>query len=381
MSNFKHFIDFIRDQFPNNTYIPLHEPRFIGNDRKYVLDAIDSTFVSSVGQYVDRFEKMMCEITGARYAVAVVNGTAALHVALLLTGVEREDEVITQGLSFIATVNAITYCGASPIFLDVDKQSMGLSVESVRKFLEKNTRQENGNCINVNTGKRIKAVVPMHTFGHPMQIDDMVSLCSAHSIPVIEDAAESLGSYYKGQHTGTFGRLGAFSFNGNKTVTCGGGGAIVTNNKELAVKAKHITTTAKIPHSWEYVHDSIGFNYRMPNLNAALACAQLENLENFVASKRNLAKLYAEFCKSYNLDFVMEQNECKSNYWLNAIRLTDRNERNSCLQELNDSGVMCRPIWTLLFKMPMFAQCYRDEQENAQWLEDRVVNFPSSVRV
>lgn len=377
---FKALSKFIRKRFnERKAFIPLHEPRFIGNERKYVLDAIDSTFVSSVGEYVKRFEDMMCSYTGAKYTVATVNGTSALHIALLLAGVQRDEEVITQALSFIATANAISYCGTSPVFLDVDKDTMGLSVESVQLFLQGNTKQIDGQCINKLTGKRIAAVVPMHTFGHPMRIAELVALCSEYNIPVVEDAAESLGSYYKGQHTGTFGKLGAFSFNGNKIVTCGGGGAIVTNDEDIAKKAKHLTTTAKVPHAWEFTHNAVGYNYRMPNLNAAVACAQLEQLDFFVEKKRELAYMYHQFCKENDIQCMLEPSNTESNYWLNALCLSDKLERDELLKFMNDNGIMCRPIWTLLNKMTMYAHCYADRQENAQWFEDRIVNIPSSA--
>lgn len=380
MKKYTPLINFIRKLYKEPTkFIPLHEPRFVGNERKYVMDAIDSTFVSSVGEYVNRFEALMCRYTGANYAVATVNGTSALHMALLLAGVQRDEEVITQALSFIATANAISYCGASPVFLDVDQDTMGLSVESVRKFLLEHTKQVDGQCINKISGKRIAAVVPMHTFGHPVRIEELVALCTVHNVPIVEDAAESLGSYYKGQHTGTFGLLGAFSFNGNKTVTCGGGGAIVTNDEEIAKKAKHLTTTAKVPHAWEFTHDAVGYNYRMPNLNAAMACAQLEQLDSFVLKKRKLANEYDRFCIENDIQFMLEPLNTKSNYWLNALCLSDRGERDMVLKYLNDHAIMCRPIWTLLNKMPMYAHCYAEQQENAQWLEDRIVNLPSSV--
>ncbi len=382
MTKFKHLASFIRSTFDTpKDFIPLHEPRFQGNEKKYLLDTIDSTFVSSVGEYVNKVEALMCNITGAKYAIATVNGTSALHTALLIAGVEQDDEVITQALTFIATSNAISYCGAKPVFLDVDKNTLGLSVESTRRFLEKNTTQVDGKCINTLSKKRISAVVPMHTFGHPMEIDALVELCNKHNIAVVEDAAESLGSYYKNQHTGTFGLTAAFSFNGNKTITCGGGGMIITNDETLAKKAKHLTTTAKVPHSWEYSHDSIGYNYRMPNLNAALACAQLEQLNFYIKNKRELAKLYASFGSKNDFSFISESKDSTSNYWLNALCLKDKKERDEALTFLNKEGVMCRPIWQLLYKMPMHTDCYHDEQTNAQWLEDRIVNIPSSVRL
>ncbi|MCU4158146.1 LegC family aminotransferase [Carboxylicivirga sp. A043] len=391
MDKYHQLIKFIRNAYSTpEAFIPLHEPRFSGNEKAYVADAIDSTFVSSVGEYVNRFEQMMCDITGAKYAIATVNGTSALHVALQLAGVEKGDEVITQALSFIATANAINYTGARPVFLDVDRHTMGLSPVTLELWLKKNVElkevkagssQSNTQSqpFNKITGRRIAAIVPMHTFGHPVELDDIIEIANRYNIPVVEDAAESLGSYYKNEHTGTRGILGAFSFNGNKTVTCGGGGAIVTNDEKLARIAKHITTTAKVPHPYEYTHDMVGYNYRMPNLNAALACAQLENLKDFVINKRNWANKLEQFCQNHELDFIKEPGNTKSNYWLNAICLKNRDERDKVLKLLNKEGVMCRPIWTLLYKMPMYADCFRDEQTNAQWLEDRIVNIPSSV--
>lgn len=379
-SQISQIIKFIRATFNEpESFIPLHEPRFCGNERKYVMDAIDSTFVSSVGKYVNQFEEMMCNITGSKYAIATVNGTSALHMALLLAGVEKGDEVITQSLTFVATGNAIDYCNATPVFLDVDKETMGLSVSSVKKFLEKSTIKKDGKLFNKNTNKRIAAVVPMHTFGHPMKIDELVELCNNFGVPVVEDAAESLGSYYKELHTGTFGLVSAVSFNGNKTVTCGGGGAILTNDEELAKKAKYISTTAKVPHKWEYVHDMIGYNYRMPNLNAAMACAQLEQLANFVEKKRVLAQKYSEFFKNIDCVLFNEPQHSKSNYWLNALVLNSAHDRDTILESLNEAGVMTRPIWKLLHKLDMFSECYYDSQENAEWFEERVVNIPSSV--
>ncbi|MFT4600278.1 MAG: perosamine synthetase [Arenicella sp.] len=376
-------VDFIRIAYgePKN-FIPLHEPRFIGNERKYVLDAIDSTFVSSGGAYVDKFEAMMCEITGAKYAIATVNGTNALHLALVLAGVQKGDEVITQPLTFVATANAISYENALPHFVDVDKETMGLSPKILDKHLSETSEIRDGSCYNKNTGNKISACIPMHTFGLPMYIDELIDVCDKYGIPVIEDAAESLGSYYKEQHTGTFGQLGVFSFNGNKTVTAGGGGAIVTDNEELAKKAKHLTTQAKVPHKWEYKHDAIGYNYRMPNLNAALACAQLEQLNHYIENKRELSDLYQDFlAKKEEISLVREIEGAKSNYWLNAVLLNDRAERDEFLEFTNNLGVMTRPIWALMNKLEMFKDAPKSDLANAEWLVDRVVNITSSVRI
>lgn len=374
-------VDFIRTLFNTSNFIPLHEPRFSGNEKRYLNECIDSTFVSSVGAFVDRFEADFAKTVGAKYAIATVNGTAALHVCLKLCGVENGDEVITQPLTFIATANAISYCGAQPIFIDVDRDTMGLSPIALQAFLEQNCAVESNHCINRHTGKTIKACVPMHTFGHPCRIDEIKSICEEWNILLIEDAAESLGSYYKSRHTGTFGVMGAFSFNGNKIITSGGGGVIVTDDENLAKRAKHITTTAKIPHKWEYVHDEIGFNYRLPNLNAALLCAQLEQLEDFLENKRILADTYKQFFTAQNISFLEESPHCRSNYWLNAIILEDQAQRDQFLEYTNSNGVMTRPIWQLMNKLSMFERCQHDDLTNALFLEERVVNIPSSVRI
>lgn len=378
---YQNIVDFIQNLYKTKEFIPLHEPRFIGNEKKYLEECIDSTFVSSVGKFVDQFEVEFARTVGAKYAVATVNGTAALHVSLVLAGVERGDEVITQSLTFIATANAITYIGAKPIFLDVDLETMGLSSEALKNFLEKHCVISDGRCVNRSTGKTIKACVPMHTFGHPCKIDAIKSICEEWKIVLVEDAAESLGSYYKNKHTGTFGKIAAFSFNGNKIITSGGGGVIVTDDEILAKRAKHITTTAKIPHKWEYVHDMVGFNYRLPNLNAALLVAQLEQLQGFLDNKRELANEYIQFFASNNMQFIKEPQNAKSNYWLNAILLDDLKQRDEFLEYTNSNGVMTRPVWQLMNKLVMFEDCQADELTNAKYLEDRVVNIPSSVRL
>jgi len=380
-NSFSQIIDFIKSLYPNENPVPLHAPRFTGNERKYVVDAINSTFVSSVGRYVDRFEEMICEITGAKYAIATVNGTCALHIALKLAGVQPGDEVITQPLSFVATANSIAHCGARSIFLDVERETLGLDPTALKSFLQSHARIRENTCYNKTTGKRIAACVPMHTFGHPCRIDEIAEICNHYHIPIVEDSAESLGSLYKGKHTGTFGQFGIYSFNGNKTVTCGGGGAIVTNNEALAKKAKHITTTAKVPHPYEYVHDMTGYNYRLPNLNAALACAQLEQLNTFVENKRELARRYQDFFETLDIPFINEPDNTQSNYWLNAVIMPDRETRDEFLKATNKAGVMTRPIWMLMNKLEMYKDCQTDALENAQWLEDRVVNIPSSVRI
>ena len=376
---FEEVIAFIQKKYKTTGFIPLHEPHFIGNEKKYLNECMDSTFVSSVGKFVGEFEEKIAKYTGAKYAVATSNGTSALHISLMLANVESGDEVITQPLTFVATCNAINYCGAKPIFIDVDKDTMGMSPVALEAFLKENAIIKDQQCVNKSTGNIIKACVPMHTFGHPCRIDEIQRICKEWHITLVEDAAESLGSFYNNQHTGTFGELGVISFNGNKIITSGGGGCILTNNEELAKKAKHITTTAKEPHKWEYTHDLVGYNYRMPNLNAALIVAQLEQLEGFLKSKRFLAKSYEDFFNDGNIQFVSEPENSKSNYWLNSIILKDKIQRNLFLDETNSQSVMTRPIWTLMNKLPMFKEAQCGDLTNAEWLEERVVNIPSSV--
>ena len=380
MSKYFEIIEFIRSQYPSRGFIPLHEPNFSGKEKEYVLDTIESTFVSSVGAYVDKFEIMMAELSKTKKAVAVVNGTSALQVALRLSGVSSGDEVLTQALTFIATINAILYNQASPVFLDVDKDTMGLSPNSVEAFLEEYGELRDGVCYNKKTNKKIAACMPMNTFGFPVHLDELITVCNKWNIPVVEDAAESIGSEYKGKPTGSFGKLGVFSFNGNKIVTSGGGGAIVTNDIELGIKAKHLTTTAKIPHPYEYVHDEIGYNFRMPNINAALACAQMEQLDSFIQNKRALALQYNSFFKTKGINFRTELPNTKANYWLMCLQLDNKKERDIFLKDTNENKVMTRPIWQLIFKSPIYSIFQRDAQENAIYLEERIVNIPSSVR-
>jgi perosamine synthetase len=388
MSNLNNFTDFIRSTFQEPTnFIPLHDPRFIGNEKKYMNECIDSNFVSSVGEFVGRFEKMCAEYTGAKYAVAAMNGTSALHIALLLAGVQRDDEVITQALTFIATANAISCTGAKPVFIDVDKETMGLSPSALEAWLEENIEIREVSPspplspsplqpFNKHTNRRISAVVPMHTFGHPVKLHELKEVCDRYNIPLIEDAAESIGSYYKGKHTGSFGKLGILSFNGNKIITTGGGGMILTDDEELAKMAKHLTTQAKVPHPYEYVHNQIGYNYRLTNINAALGCAQMESLDHLLKLKRTLAEQYKDFFKNTEFDFVEDPKNCKSNYWLNAILTKDRTQRDELLQFTNKNGVMTRPIWELMSRLPMFAGCQTDSLENSIWFADRVVSSP-----
>lgn len=381
MDKITEIITYIRKTFNQpEAFIPLHAPVFRGNEKKYLLDTIDSTFVSSVGAYVDKFEEMMQDITGVAKAVATVNGTSALQVALRLAGVKENEEVITQALTFVATANAIAYSGATPIFIDVDLDTMGLSPKAVASFLDDFGEKREDGCYNKKTGKRIAACLPMHTFGFPVHLDELIAVCEEWNIQIVEDAAESLGSEYKGKQTGSFGKLGIFSFNGNKTVTCGGGGAIVTNDVELGLKGKHLTTTAKKPHPYEFYHDELGYNFRMPNLNAALACAQLEQLDSILSNKRELALMYSNLFGEKGIKFRTELPNTKANYWLMCVELENREERDLFLKETNVNKVMTRPIWQLMYRLPMYAHCQRDKQENAEYLEERIVNIPSSVR-
>lgn len=382
MADYKLVIDFIKSLYGNQKFTPLAVPVFAGNEKKYMEECIDTTFVSSVGKFVDRFEEMVAEYTGARKAVVCVSGTNALHMAMMLVGVERDDEVLTQALTFIATCNAISYIGAHPVFIDVDLTTMGLSPDALKEWLVKNAEIKRGQCYNKNTGRRVKACVPMHTFGHPVRIEEIVAICREYHIELVEDAAESIGSLYKGKHTGTFGKVGAISFNGNKTITTGGGGMMLFNDEELAAHAKHLTTQAKVPHRWEFRHDHIGYNYRMPNINAALGCAQMENLDKYIASKRKVAAEYIEYFKNIDgIDFFAEPEDTFSNYWLSAVVLKDKEAQLDFLQQTNDNGVMTRPIWELMNRLPMFEHCENDGLKNTIWFADRVVNIPSSVRL
>jgi aminotransferase in exopolysaccharide biosynthesis len=376
---FDSFVRFVREQYGTQDFIPLHAPVFAGNEQKYLADTIASTFVSSVGAYVDRFERDMQAYTGSARAVATVNGTAALHVALLLAGVKPGELVITQSLTFVATCNAITYCGALPVFVDVDRETLGLSPAALEAWLEQEAVIDtDGVCRLRSDGRIVRACLPMHTFGHPVALDELMTVCSRWGLALVEDAAESLGSTYKGRHTGTFGLIGTLSFNGNKIITTGGGGMLLTND-ELGARAKHLTTTAKQPHAFEFVHDEVGFNYRLPNLNAALGCAQLEQLDGFLAAKRELALSYQQELLASDLQFVAEPHGCRSNYWLNAVICQDRQHRDALLGATNEAGVMTRPIWALMNRLPAFKECLKGDLSNAEWLEARVVNLPSSV--
>lgn len=362
--------------------IALHEPCFGGNEWTYVKECIDTGWVSSVGKFVDRFEAQLAEYTGCKRVVAVVNGTAALHIALLLSGVQAGDEVLMPALTFIATANAVTYCGAVPHFVDSEYTTLGLDPRKLADYLRKIAVCQTGGTFNRVTGRRIKAVLPMHTFGHPVDLDSLIEVCQRYNLVLIEDAAESLGSYYKGKHTGNWGKLAALSFNGNKTVTTGGGGAIMTNDEELGKMAKHITTTAKIPHRWAFFHDQCGYNYRMPNINAALGCAQLEQLSGFIEKKRSLAQKYQKELQNLpGAAVFQEASFAKSNYWLNVLLLDKENQtkREQILEQTNTHGIMTRPVWTLMHKLPMFAQCPHMNLDVAEDMESRIINLPSSV--
>jgi aminotransferase in exopolysaccharide biosynthesis len=380
MEKYKKILDEIRRiHNKKEGFIPLHAPVFMGNEKKYLEECITSTFVSSVGKFVDDFEKAIAKYTNVPYAVACVNGTAALHLALKLVGVRNNEEVITQALSFVATANAISYCGAQPVFLDIDKDNPSLSAEALKNWLNQNVKVVKNIAINQKTGKKIAACVPMHTYGHPCKIDEIVEICNEYNIPVVEDAAESLGSFYKEKHTGTFGKIGILSFNGNKIITSGGGGMLLFNDIKLAKKAKHLSTQAKVPHKWEFAHDCIGYNYRMPNINAGLGLAQLECIDDYLESKRKTAKAYESFFLSQNIHFIGEPKNAKSNYWLNCILFENKRNRNDFLELSNTNQVMTRPAWELIHKLPMYRNCETDALKNSSWIEERLVNIPSSV--
>ncbi|WP_418113757.1 LegC family aminotransferase [Vibrio scophthalmi] len=371
-------VEFVRDAYQTNDFIPLHSPTFSGNEKAYVMETIESTFVSSVGKFVDDFEQKIETYTGTARAVATVNGTAALHAALYMAGVQHGDFVITQALTFVATCNALHHMGAEPILVDVSPVSLGLCPKAVDAFLEEHAEVTEAGCIHKQTGKRIKAVVPMHTFGHPVEIDELVAVCLKWNITLVEDAAESLGSFYKGKHTGTIGDFGAVSFNGNKIITTGGGGMVLCKTAELGARTKHVTTTAKVPHPYEFFHDEPGFNYRMPNLNAALGCAQMEVIEQYLNLKRQLAERYNNFFKGTEFKFVTEPDYAQSNYWLNAIICPDKESREEVLVGTNAAGVMTRPIWQLMHRLPMFENAIRGDLTYSEFIEAHLINLPST---
>lgn len=375
----EHFIEFVRHHYSSKEFIPLHAPNLGGLEEEYVQEALKSTFVSSVGKYVDLSEDIFAKVCSSKSAVAVVNGTAALHIALKLAGAGPGTEVITQALTFVATANAIKYNDAEPIFLDVSYETMGLSPDAVSQFLEEFGELREDGAYNRATGKRIAACVPMHTFGFASDIRELSELCKRWNITLIEDAAEALGSKYGNKNLGTFGEYGTFSFNGNKIVTSGGGGMIISNSVKNTEKAKHLTTTAKVPHKYEYYHDMVGYNYRLPNLNAALLVAQLERLDSFLSKKRALAAKYKNLFSEMDVTFRSEQEGTTANYWLMCVELSDKVAKVEFLEKTNAAGVMTRPIWTLMFDLPMFKGCFRDEQGNAKKLSERIVNIPSSA--
>lgn len=373
-------VAFIKELHGNQLFTPLHAPVFSAKEKEYLANCIDTTFVSYLGEYVGLFEQKLAEYTGAKYAIAVVNGTSALHIALLLAEVQPGDEVITQALTFVATPNAISYTGANPVFIDVNKETMGLCPEALSNFLNQYcVRKPDGYTYNKISNKRIKACVPMHTFGFPVYIENIKNICDEYNIALIEDSAESLGSYIKGRHTGTWGLCSIFSFNGNKTITCGAGGAIITDNEALAQKAKYLTTTAKKAHPWEFFHDQTGYNYRMSNVNAAIGCAQFEKIEEILTSKRLTALKYSRFFNELGISFVSEREDTKVNYWLNTILLDNKEQRDNFLKYSNSNGVMTRPIWELMTTLPMYNRCMHDELTNSKWLSERIVNLPSSA--
>ncbi len=363
-------------------FVSLHEPRLSGNESRYVQDCIESTFVSSVGKFVDRFEADLATYTRAKHSVAVVNGTCALQVALQLAGVQAGDEVLVPALTFVATANAVSHCAAVPHFVDSEETSLGIDPDALQDWLQHIAEPTNGAFRNSHTGRKLSALIPMHTFGHPCRLGDLLQVASDYKLQVIEDAAESLGSLYHGQHTGTFGLLGTLSFNGNKIITTGGGGAILTNNSELARQAKHLTTTAKLPHRWEYLHDQIGFNYRLPNLNAALGCAQLEQLPTFLDSKRALFENYqAAFRTISGVEIVREPENCRSNFWLQTLKLSESGAsmREKILNATNDEGLMTRPVWKLLHTLSPYRNCPSSPLPVVESLEQRLINLPSSA--
>jgi aminotransferase in exopolysaccharide biosynthesis len=375
----KKLINFVRDTYQTNDFIPLHAPTFAGNEKAYVTETLDSTFVSSVGKYVESFEKHIEDYTGIEKAVATVNGTAALHTALYMAGVKAGDLVLTQALTFVATCNALFHMGAEPIFVDVSKVSLGLCPTATAEYLDVNaTLNSDGDCIQKSTGQRIKAVVPMHTFGHPVELDELLAVCLKWNLVLVEDAAESLGSFYKEKHTGTIGDFSAISFNGNKVITTGGGGMVLCKNLDDGIHTRHVTTTAKVPHPYEFYHDEPGFNYRLPNLNAALGCAQMEVLPEFLKLKRALAEQYQTLFSGSDFQFVIEPEYAKSNYWLNAIICSDVESRNLLLKETNEQGVMTRPIWQLMHRLPMFKDALRGDLKISEWVEAHLINLPSS---
>lgn len=377
---YKEIVRFIRDLYHGKDIIPLHEPVFSGNEKRYLSECIDSSFVSSVGKFVDRFEQTICNYTGSEHAVATSSGTSALHIALLLAGTAPGDEVITQPLSFVATSNAIRHCNADPVFVDVDESTLGMSPGSLERFLHECTRQDNdGSCVNKRTGKRIIACVPVHILGHPAQIDRIIEICAEKGISVIEDAAESLGSLYRTKHTGTFGKFGILSFNGNKIITTGGGGMILTEDLKLAQRARHLTTQAKIDHPYRYIHDEVGYNYRLTNIQAAVGLAQMERLEEILSIKRRIANEYMDFFISKGIRLVHEPENARSNFWLNAIRFPGIRERDGFLDYAIGQGILARPLWDLMSSMDMYRKYESFKTAISESMMQEIVTLPSSV--
>jgi aminotransferase in exopolysaccharide biosynthesis len=381
MNHCKTITAYIKTLYPGQDPVLLHCPEFLGNEKKYLSECIDTKYVSYLSHFVVDMENKIKEITGSEYAVALVNGTAALHMLLLAAGIKPGDEVITQSLSFVATAAAIVHAGGVPVFIDVERETLGMSPESLRQFLLENCEIQDGKCINKKTHRQIKAAIPMHTFGHPARIEKIKEICGEYALMLIEDAAESLGSLYSGKHTGAFGKAAIFSFNGNKLATTGGGGMVITDDESIAGRVRYISTTAKRPHRWEFYHDEVGYNLRMPGLNAAIGLAQLEYLDKMLANKRETARLYQQFFNSIGVPFVAEPENARSNYWLNAIILENRKQRDEFLEYSNDNGVQTRPAWNLLHILPPYQNCQHTEMPNAEYIVDRLVNIPSSVRV
>jgi len=378
---FQEIVGFIKSLYPNDNPIPLHAPRFLGREKEYLTKCIDTTFVSYVGQFVNDFEEHIKRLTGAKHAIAIVNGTCALKLLLIAAGVKPGDEIITQAISFVATAAAIKHAGAEPIFIDVEEETLGMSPDSLRFFLKKNAVIKNKILINKKTGNRIFAVIPMHTFGHPVRIDEIANICLEYNILLIEDAAESLGSYYKNKHTGTFGKAAILSFNGNKIVTTGGGGMVISDDQELIDRARHLSTTAKKKHPWEFYHDMVGYNYRLPNINAAIGCAQMEYIEKTLKNKKETAALYKSYFSQSKYIFIKEPEDSCSNYWLNGIIFKNKEERDEFLEFSNANGVQTRPVWKLIPFLPPYKSCYLEKIPVSKILESRIVNLPSSIRV
>ena len=374
-------VNYIKKLYPKQSPVFLHCPEFVDNEKKYLAECIDTKYVSYIGRFVMDMENKIKEITGTKHAVAMVNGTAALHILLLGAGIEAGDEIITQSLSFAATAAAIVHAQGTPVFVDVEQNTLGMSPESLHVFLKENAEVSDDKCINKKTGKHIKTVIPMHTYGHPVRIEEIKKICNEYSLTLIEDSAESLGSYYKGKHTGTFGKAAILSFNGNKIVTTGGGGMVITDDEALAERIRYLSTTAKRPHRWEFYHDEVGYNLRMPSLNAAIGLAQLEYFERIIESKRETAHLYQQFFNTMGIKYITEPDNAKSNYWLNAILFDDRKQRDEFLEYSNSNGVQTRPAWTLLHTLPPYGHCQHTEMPNAEYISDRLVNIPSSVRI